>query len=125
MSTARILWHARQFIERVGWTQHAERDPQDRACLVGALLAACKAASGFPYDGLAEPLCVLRRVIGNSDGQDWKGEPQRRYADLEIWNDQRGRTYPDIVELLGSAERVAREPEQAVRFASNGSNRGL
>jgi hypothetical protein len=97
MSTARILHDARQLLERVGWTQDTERDAEDRACLVGALLAACQAANGFPHDGLAEPLCLLRRVIGNSEGVDWSGEPGRAYNELEVWNDEPGRTYGDVV----------------------------
>jgi hypothetical protein len=53
MSTAQTLHGAQQLIERVGWIQHTESDEQG-VCLVGALLAVCKAATGFPYTGLAE-----------------------------------------------------------------------
>jgi hypothetical protein len=109
MSTARILHDARQLIERVGWTQHSESDGQG-VCLVGALLAACKTATGFPYEGLAEPLCLLRQVIGNSDRPDWSGEPGRAYNELEQWNDKAGRTYADIVAVLTGAEHAARRP---------------
>jgi hypothetical protein len=111
MSTAQTLHDARELLERVGWTQHAESDTQD-VCFVGALLAACKAATGFPYKGLGEPLYVLRQVIANSDGEGWNGEPGRAYDDLEEWNDEPGRTYADIVAVLSAAERVAREQER-------------
>jgi hypothetical protein len=112
MSTVRTLHDARQLLDRVGWTRHSESDAQG-VCLVGALLAVCKTATGFPYDGLAEPLCVLRRVIGNSEGVDWKGEPGSAYADLEVWNDEPERTYADIVAVLSVAEVVGREQERA------------
>ena len=112
MSTAQTLHDAQQLLDRVGWTQHAESDAQS-VCLVGALLAVGKAATGFPYDGLAKPLCLLRKMIGNSDGQGWNGEPGRAYGELEQWNDAPGRTYAEVVALLSAAEVVAREQERA------------
>jgi hypothetical protein len=106
VSTARILHDARQLLDRVGWIQNTESDAQG-VCLVGALLAVCKAANGFPYEGLTEPLCLLRQVIANSDGEGWNGEPGRAYSELEKWNDEPGRTYADIVAVLSAAEVVA------------------
>lgn len=118
MSAAQILSNARQLLEQVGWTQFTERDGQDRACLVGALLAACAAANGFPTDGLAEPLFLLRRVIGNAKGEHWNGESGRAYNDLETWNDEPERTYADVVALLVAAEEMAWQQELAAMTAA-------
>jgi hypothetical protein len=118
MSAAQILSNARQLLERVGWAQFTERDGQDRACLVGALLATCVAANGFPTDGLAEPLCLLRRVIGNAKGEHWNGETGRAYNDLEAWNDEPERSYADVVALLVGAEEMARHQERAAMISS-------
>jgi len=112
VSPAQLLGEARQFLDRVGWTQGTERDSEDRACLVGALLAVCKAVNGFPYEGLHEPLCLLRQVISASEGEEWHGEPGLAYNELEVWNDDPGRTYADVAELLSAGEQLAREQEQ-------------
>ena len=110
MSAAQILSNARQLLAG-GWI--SERDEQDRACLVGALLAACLAANGFPTDGLAEPLSLLRRVLGNARNEHWNGEPGRAYNDLENWNDEPERTYADVLALLVAAEEMAWQQERA------------
>jgi hypothetical protein len=74
--SAQILSNARKLLEQVGWTQHTERDGQDRARLVGALLAAGKAANVFTSNGgLDEPLCLLRWVIANGKGEHWTRDP--------------------------------------------------
>ena len=113
MSAAQLLSDARQFLDRVGWTQGTERDAEDHACLVGALLAVCLTANGFQTHGLAEPLCLLRQVIGNLWDEKWQGEPGQAYNELEVWNDEPGRTYADVVALICAAEELAREQEQA------------
>jgi hypothetical protein len=115
VSAGTLLHDARQFLDRVGWTQFTERDAEDHACLVGALLAVCLAANGFPTAGLAEPVCLLRQVIGSSSGEEWNGEPGRAYNELEIWNDEPGRTYAEVVALLSAAEQVARERDRPRR----------
>jgi hypothetical protein len=81
MSTAQALHDARALLERVGWTQHSESDTQG-VRLVGALLAVCKAATGFPYEGLAEPLGVLRQGARILGGRGLKGEPSGQITSL-------------------------------------------
>jgi len=74
--------HAAALIERVGWTQGTERDETGRVCLTGAL----KYCDPQPGDWL-----IAREVF-------------RTKGRAEGWNDAKGRTRREVLDLLLSTE---------------------
>lgn len=99
------LDEARALIEK-GWTQHVYVERQGRQacyCLLGAV---SKAAVGAPdyekgllrsHKKLERAVSPVLRALGCADA-----------FSAAVWNDARGRTQAEVVEVLGRAAELAR-----------------
>lgn len=123
MNTSEVLYRAADLIEERGWGQGADTwaDHGQGLCLEGGILAASGADLGFTdpeFLGCPAYRSVLRyledRFAFEFSRVQYAGDPR-----LWDWNDEKGRTAAEVIEVLRAAAVIeaARESENAAYCA--------
>lgn len=97
MTPAEIIREARSLLFERGWTKHALENRDGECCVLGALnLAQCGNALGREYlaDGTREAVATAI-------------DPAAEFVSVSKWNNAAERTFPEVIDMLDRAEKIA------------------
>jgi hypothetical protein len=92
MSASDVIRETRNLLFERGWTQYGSVDPDGSMCVLGALTTVARTADRSSVEAAT---AAVFEAVG------------RGCTSVTSWNDESGRTFSEVVEMLERAERVA------------------